>query len=56
MHLTVEQAYFPIDLPVFVVVVLYGGVVLAEEGLLDELDGHGALADATVANNNQLEM
>ena len=51
---TIEQTDLPVDLGVFVVVVLDGRVVVDDEGLLDELEGHRGLAHAPVAHDHNL--
>ena len=51
---TIEQTDLPVDLGVFVVVVLDGRVVVDDEGLLDELEGHRGLAHAPVAHDHDL--
>jgi len=51
---TVEQANLSVDFPMFVVGIFDGRVVLRRERPLDELNGHGGLAHAAVANHHQL--
>lgn len=52
--LTVQDGPLPVDLRVFEVRVLDGGIVVRHKDLLEKLDGQGALPNATIPHHHQL--
>jgi len=50
----VEEGYFFVDHALLAVRVFDGGIVLVYEVALDELDGQGAFADTTTADDDEL--